>query len=381
MFAYVDETGNTGSKLLDPNQPLFITGALLTRSDFDKRFALDVAEIARACGADELHAAELGLGRLEGVASDLLKVIRRAGPTFALSRVEKVYVIATKMFDTLFDSYENKAVPWHVYNVPPLRMMMVFKLAFILDDTVAVAFWDALMDVNADRAHSKMAEVCRTLAGRVNDVPDKRSQEVLGQALEWASENPESLEFVYSDKAGRKGHLPNMIGFGNLLDAIEERSAIWKRPVEVIRHDRQNEFQDAMKFWHKMYSNAREEAVMLPMGGKMVLRKVFGSKLLMSNSSESAGIQIIDIIIWLFSRAQKEKIPDKCQSLLNYVYSRAHHSDFSFANASELTSRMFDAMEREVTDEQINVSAKTLKEIEQRRLDAMAEYKAKKEDA
>jgi hypothetical protein len=35
MFAFVDETGNTGENLFDEKQPLFITAALITKSDFD----------------------------------------------------------------------------------------------------------------------------------------------------------------------------------------------------------------------------------------------------------------------------------------------------------------------------------------------------------
>ena len=31
MYAYVDETGNTGNRIFDPDQPLFITAAMMTR--------------------------------------------------------------------------------------------------------------------------------------------------------------------------------------------------------------------------------------------------------------------------------------------------------------------------------------------------------------
>lgn len=248
MFAFIDETGNTGAKLLDEAQPTFMTAALLTRSDFDLRFANHVRAIARTVGADEIHAAVLSVGRLEDLAKDLLKVIRKAGPAFAIARVEKRYVVATKVFDTLFDAFENKAVPWHAYNIPTLRMPLVFKVAYILDDVAAVAFIDALMDRNDQRAWSKMADFCRLVLARVNDIPDARSREIVTNALEWAADNPEALQFVHSDKVGRKSHLPNIIGFGNLLAAIEKQSSLWGRKVEVIRHDRQHEFAAGLKF-------------------------------------------------------------------------------------------------------------------------------------
>lgn len=346
MHAYVDETGNTGAKLLDDNQPVFVTAALLTRSDFDKRFDDDVRAIAKSLGVNELHASELGLGRIESIARDMLKVVRKAGPAFFLARVEKRYVLASKVFDTLFDSAENRAVAWHVYNARPLRIMLVFKIASLLDDEIAVSFWDALMDVNSTRARAKMAAFCRALRGRVDLVPDQRSREVIGEALDWAAEHPEALDFVHQTKVGRRGHLPNMVGFGNLLAGIERQSNVWGRPVDVIRHDRQHEFAPSIRFWHEMYSNARDDVVVLPLGEKMVLRKVFGSRLEISSAEESAGIQVIDVILWLFARSLRgDQLPNDCQALLDYVYRRAHQDDFSFSGVGAKTEALIDEVE------------------------------------
>lgn len=375
MYAYVDETGNTGAKLLDEAQPLFITAALLTRSDFDRRFGDQMRDIARACGVDEIHAAEMGVGRLEEIAPHLLKVLRRAGPAFAIARVEKRYVIATKVFDTLFDAFENKAVPWHVYNVPSLRMLMVFKVAYIIDEGAAEAFLAALMDSNDERAWAKMAEFCRILLPRVALIPDERSREVVGEALQWAADNPEALQFVHSNKVGRKSHLPNLIGFGNLLNAIETRSAIWGRPVEVIRHDRQQEFAAGIKFWHEMYSNAQADVVQLPFGGRMVLRRVFGSSLEISNAKDSPGIQMIDVILWLFARAQRSELPPHCQAILNYAYDRGHLDDFSYATAMAATEKLVDDIEsRQLPPNAMEASLKLRAEIEERRQAGMQEY-------
>lgn len=376
MYAYVDETGNTGARLLDDEQPLFMTAALLTRSDFDQRFASDVVKIAESLGSDQIHASQLGVGNIENVSRDILKVLRKAGPTFFLARVEKRYVIATKMFDTLFDAYENKAVPWHIYNTRPLRIAMVFKLAFILDDELANQFWAALMERDHHRARTAMAAFCRELGGRLDAVPDERSREIFSEALAWAAANPEALEFVHGSKQGRKSHLPNMIGFGNLLAGIERQSNEWGRPVDVIKHDRQHEFAPAMRFWHELYSNAREEVVTLPLGEKMVLRKVFGSKLEISASKDSAGIQIIDAILWLFARSLRgEILPAGCQALLDYVYRRAYQDDFSFAGVGASAEELLDEIEQApLSQAQLEKARALQQEIEDRRLGAMQAY-------
>ncbi len=375
MYAYVDETGNTGARLLDEAQPLFITAALLTRSDFDLRFGDQMRGIAKAYSVDEIHAAEMGVGRLEEIGPDLLKVLRRAGPAIAIARVEKRYVIATKVFDTLFDAFENKAVPWHVYNIPPLRMVMVFKVAHILDEKTAEAFLAALMEPNDERARAKMAEFCRMLLPRVGLIPDARSREIVGEALQWAADNPEALQFVHSDKVGRRSHLPNIIGFGNLLNAIETRSEIWGRPVEVIRHDRQQEFAAAIKFWHEMYSNAREDVLEMPFGGRMVLRRVFGSSLEISNAKDSPGIQMIDVILWLFARAQRSELPPNCQAILDYAIGRGHLDDFSYATAMAATKRLVENIESEpLPPSAMEDSLKIRAEIEEHRHAGMQEY-------
>lgn len=375
MFAYVDETGNTGGKMLDDDQPLFMTAAIMTRSDLELRFGGEVRAISKALGEDQIHAAKLGVGKLEDIAPDILRVVRKAGPAFALARVEKRYVVAAKVFDTLFDSFENKAVPWHVYNIPPLRMTMLFKVAYLLDDEVATAFIDALLDTNADRARAKMATVCKALAERVGHLPDQRSQEIIGEAMSWAAEHPDALEFVHSDKVGRKGHLPNMVGFGNLLGGIEKQSVVWGRPVERITHDRQHEFAEAIKFWHKMYSNARDDVVMVPFSGKMVLRKVFGSRLEMSSAQDSAGIQIIDVILWLLSRSMKQDLPANCQKLLNYVHSRAFSDDFSFAGAEALALAVTErANSVELSPAVLSDARRIRDEFEQHRLQAMQDF-------
>lgn len=50
MYAFVDESGNTGQNLFDEAQPIFTTLALLTRSDFDKLSGKKVVNLAARLG-------------------------------------------------------------------------------------------------------------------------------------------------------------------------------------------------------------------------------------------------------------------------------------------------------------------------------------------
>ena len=107
LFAYVDESGNTGKNIFDSAQPDFFTAALVSQGDFDRHWGPRVRAVAKRIGATAIHANELGLGRLESVADDLLDILVDSRAHFFVSRVEKRYLLATKMFDVLFDSGEN----------------------------------------------------------------------------------------------------------------------------------------------------------------------------------------------------------------------------------------------------------------------------------
>src|SRR5215831_3327193 len=121
MFAFVDETGNTGRNLLDEAQPDFFTAALITKTNFDMVYVDQIAALAKKIGATSLHGADLGF-RIEEIADALRGIFKKADARFFISRVQKRYLIATKIFDTFFDSGENAGVAWRNYNIRPLRL-------------------------------------------------------------------------------------------------------------------------------------------------------------------------------------------------------------------------------------------------------------------
>ena len=82
MYAYVDETGNTGNRIFDPDQPLFITAAMMTRGNFDVIQKATVAAVAKKAGVQTLHANELGIGKVEDIAPELLKIVKAANARF-----------------------------------------------------------------------------------------------------------------------------------------------------------------------------------------------------------------------------------------------------------------------------------------------------------
>lgn len=184
LYAYVDETGNTGHNLFDAAQPDFYTAALITKGDFDLAFAGATRAIADRLGTPSLHGKELGVARLESASSEILRILRAAKATFFVSRVEKRYLLGTKVFDTIFDSGENAAVAWHDYNFRPLKVALAFKVSFCLDEDTAKLFWKCILEPVEAKAYAMLPDICNRILENISVIPDARSREIIGQGLE-----------------------------------------------------------------------------------------------------------------------------------------------------------------------------------------------------
>src|SRR5262249_36132916 len=160
--------------------------ALITKTNFDLIYYRKVFSLAQRIGENVIHANEIGLEKVEQIALDLLRILRSSDAWFVISRIVKSHLVTTKMLDTIFDSGENFAVPWHVYNYRALRYLLVFKVAYLLDEELVRSFWSCLMERNKDQACKQLVNVLSVLLTRVDRLPDRRSREVVGEAVKWA---------------------------------------------------------------------------------------------------------------------------------------------------------------------------------------------------
>lgn len=377
MFAFVDETGNTGANLLDERQPDFFTAALITKSNFDMVYQADITRFAKQFGGGPLHGKDLGFGRCEEIAAGLLKIFKKADARFFISKVEKRYLLATKIFDTFFDSGENAAASWHIYNIRPLRIILALKVATIVNEDVAQRFWTMLLDRNDARQRAALPGICQALMDRVGELPDQRSRDIVAETLTWARDNPETVHVHLDSRQAKNGHMPNMVAFANLLDGLEGFSKRWDRRVRRITHDRQAEFEKTLAEWHEMYSHASPEPIEAFVGEKHVFQKVVGSEFEVKADSDSAGIQAIDVILWLFlQHTRGADFPRECARLMNYAFKHAYMSDFSFDGVSATIDRQFGAILRgDLSAEQEAEARKLMALSEERRQKSMEQYK------
>lgn len=375
LFAFVDETGNTGSNIFDEAQPDFFTGALITKSNFDVLHKKSLSALCRKHGIASLHASVLGFGPIEKIAPDLLTILKRVDARFFVSRVEKRYLVATKLYDTFFDSGENPAANWNAYNVRVLKLTLCFKVATILTEEVAREFWSMLMARNEKQARAKIPGICDAILENVHLLADQRSRDVVTETLLWSRGHPEALDIFIAGRQAKNGHMPNMVAFANLLDGLEGFSKRWNRPLKKIIHDRQSQFESSLEEWHRMFSNASGEPIHRP-GETMVLRKVPGSTFEVSSSDDSAGIQIADLTLWLFRQflAGKE-LPEGSAALLSYVFKKGYQQDFSFRGVGvQVEVQLREIMEKDIPPEAMEAGQRLREEQEQLRQHLIAKY-------
>lgn len=365
MYAYVDETGNTGSNIFDIDQPDYFTAALITKTNFDVLNSSRLKKLCSRIEVESLHASVIGIGRVEAVSLDIERILKNSDARFFISRVEKRYLLATKVFDTFFDSGENPAVPWTAYNIRPLRLMLAFKVASLIDDNIAKEFWAMLMAKSEENARNMIPGICNDFLSRVHLLPDARSQQIVRDAFLWSRDHPKGLDIFIAGRQAKNGHMPNMVAFKNLLDGLEGFSKKWKRPVKKITHDRQSQFAGTLAEWHRLTANASPEPIRLP-GETHVLRQVHGSEFEVSASSSSAGIQVADLALWLFRQFLKGKdLPENSSRLLSFIMKRAWQTDFSFEGVGRAaTERHEEIMESELTPDQMEAAAKMVSKVE-----------------
>lgn len=381
MYAYVDETGNTGNRIFDPHQPLFITAAMMTRGNFDILRRAEIGMIAKKAGAHALHANELGVGRIEIIARDLLKLVKGANARFCLLRLEKRYLAATKVIDTYFDSGENLAVPWQVYNLRKLRLLLTFKVArFVLTEEIAQTVWDCLTARKEGTSVTLFVEGAKALLGNARYLPDARSRQIVTEAMEWAITNVENFSFHTKSRAFRFAHSPNLVAFTSLLTGIDETSKACGSPVREIVHDRQIEMETTLRFYHEILAHASDGVFHWPGEPPLSVRKVPGSVLRMATEEVSPGLQVIDVVLWLFKRALTDQdIGPEGARLLQQVFRRAREFDFSFLGVGDsLETEIDKIMDAEFSADQEEFSRDFRTKAEESRKTVMAEYAAKK---
>jgi hypothetical protein len=328
-YAYTDESGHSGLELFRTDQESFWTGTLIAFSDVDVKYARFHKELLDTVGKTELHGNELGFGRIEKIAGRLSWFIREKKIHFSFGRVHKPFLAATKLFDFVFDSGSNKAMPTIGYNVRHLRLINLMHFVQLLEEGDLEEFWAIFTAQDAER----FGIFLKGIAGRIQSAPyDKRSLQILSDVLNWGSQHPEAVLDPFGE-----GDSPNFVAFTNLFSHLHNFHKEYGHVVGSFVHDEQDEFVPSFRTAYDFLSKFEQKDGPTSLMPEINKIPSFNCELEVRSSVRSFGLQIVDVCLWLIRRVmeRKDKPRGNCKTLTECLIERSWLSQHCFETVIE----------------------------------------------
>lgn len=369
FVAFTDETGNSGLNLFDRAQPFFWTGTLLTPIDWDQL----PREIHEAClrraGCPEMHGNQLGLGGIEPIAGKLMQLLFRYKASFLFTRIEKKHLVGTKFVDTLLDSGLNKAVANFHYGIRFNRLYLAHILVALLDTDDREEFWGVYAKADA----KGFSRILRRLEGRIHSrVTDPRTRQLLLDAIEWGTANPEPL------LAGTRSPLdsPNIVALTLLVHELHRLNHESGLTIQTFVHDEQQQFGKHLKTAFdvsKRFSNVDSTS---PLAQLINIKEMatFDCEFRVASSKKSFGLQVLDVVLWLAKRFvdNPAAVHGACRDLAKYVIKYGYISQFTQESMFLEVARGFEVLQNSpVTAEQERKGRELLADLEASRVSRM----------
>ena len=321
MFFHIDESGNTGNNLFDKDQPVLSYGVLSSKTNIDVLGERIYNKILLKVGEDAIHANVLGVSRLTEISPLLHELHRKIKFKFDYYFIDKYSYALVKFFDSVFDAGLNEAVKWDHYWTP-FRYLIIHELSLILDEELLKESWFLCMEKNI---HNESVRIINLLT-KINDINissglSDRSKEIISDALRFGIKNPLKIDFGTSDN---KLISPNSVGFQFVVSSMATRlSKTLRNNASSIVVDRQVQFNESqittLDFAVKMANGLkkasfeeRQRYLMHPLhhglSEDVLLRKKTPTKnISISKSTDSIGLQIVDVYLWIINRLISDK--------------------------------------------------------------------------
>lgn len=340
MFFHIDESGNTGNNLFDSSQPVLSYGVLSSKTNVDA-LGRDMHKAMLAkLGVDALHAAELGIDRIEKISPMLIKLQNKMKFEFDYYFIEKPTYALVQLFESVFDAGLNKAVMWQTYWTP-MRFYVIGYLSHLVDEALLRKAWDLCIARRIEQRFDEVITLLDELKRRVSDSKfDARAKEMMINALDFGMAHPQALDFGTPDP---KIISPNAVGFQFVVSAMARqlRKKGFERAV-AITLDHQQQFNAAQIKTHeaqrliaqglKKASTAEQNMILHhPLYAHLMRDEVFGRGIpqaapLVSHSSHSVGLQIVDVYLWIANRIMSgSAIPEGMSELASLFMKRMNY--------------------------------------------------------
>lgn len=373
MFFHVDESGNTGNNLFDPNQPRLSYGLLSSTTNADALCAPLHRRIQHIIGDNLIHANNLGMGGLAEIAPYLLQIQRKMNFDFDYYFIEKPTYALVTFFEAVFDAGLNEAVRWETYWTP-MRFMLIYKLSTLLDEPLLERSWHLCTTKRINERSDDIIQLLTDVMERAerSDL-DRRSIEIIVDGLKYGIANPLALDFGVPDP---RIVSPNAVGFQFVVSAIARKMRKKNRKkASSILIDRQSQFNKAQIQTHHILSRFSKGLQETPHEDKRVYlnhplflglqecdithKDLPDISPTVSESAQSIGLQIVDVYLWLANKVFEGTAlsPDLAQ-LWNLFAKRSLIDGISFSGMEQRFlqfERMLPAYD-ELTPEQLQAA-------------------------
>ncbi|MER8792499.1 hypothetical protein NKH71_32665 [Mesorhizobium sp. M0983] len=208
MFAFADETGNSGRNIFDQNE-YFRLGAILATSDIAPAVKNVLDPYLKENCVERFHAHEWPEEKVSEIGQEIFDALDQSGSwVFSLTEIHKPYMAPTKFVDVIFDAGENKAVPGEWYWDELNRHVLCLTNDAMSEDT-AKLFWTSYLGDD----FGGIAKCLDLLDGALEKMDFPLTvRRVISGAFEFARQQP--AEFTLGNTQKKKGYQassPNVV--------------------------------------------------------------------------------------------------------------------------------------------------------------------------
>lgn len=379
MFFHIDESGNTGNNLFDPNQPRLSYGVLSSVTNVDARGVDLHKKIQREIGEELIHANELGIEGIKKIAPLLIDLQNRMKFDFDYYYIDKTTYALVIFFDAVFDAGLNDAVKWDVYWTP-MRYLVIHKLTALFDEVLLKEAWRLCTTKDVDKHVEAIVTLLTELIRRAEDsVLDSRSKEIVVDACKFGIAKPLSLDFGFPDQ---KLISPNAVCFQFVVSALggRLRKKGRKNALSIVV-DRQAQFNGAQigthynlgriaegikNAPHKEKSFYLKHPLFVNLDEEYITHKGLPKKeIRVLKSADSIGLQITDVYLWIVNKIiSGAYLPDELRYLGSLFLGRSLYDGISLegmANRFAQFERLLPKFE-ELTADQLELAKSVVEE-------------------
>jgi len=321
MFVFIDESGNSGQNMADKDSPFFYHLALLSKYNIDLDLNGRIKKLLKSHSLDELHGAESS-NLLDELSPTILQELKDNNASFYYAEVEKSYLAYAKLYDTLFDNEENLGARWSAYQLRPLRLMLLCNFIGIVDEAVAIDFYkNCLIARSQQQANDYLIRTCKLILSETYKLKDSRTKQIIEDALNGAKNFSSDITMFEKSKQDRWRHLPHIVSFLPMLNAISVYSRKHNSKVQRIIHDEQEQVQHVITEMYSIAAQAGARGVVWDLRENLDFKRIPEKSFEMKDSENSYGIQLTDICLYLITHGEPNSFfePHKYE-LYKYIY-------------------------------------------------------------